>query len=191
MITHEADANLPTTHGTFRIHVFRNAQNGKEEIALVKQPFTKDCVTSEVFNSQRCDCDEQLQTALHQISKRGGILIYLRQEGRDIGLANKIKAYNLQDNGADTVDANLQLGLEEDSRNYRIAASILKYFHLTTISLLTNNPEKATQLKQYGIHIKETLPIQSIPNKSNRLYIETKQLKMGHTTDVKKKLMFL
>lgn len=188
-----ADARLPTSHGEFRIRVF-NEENGLDHVALtlgdmdgpdpVLVRVHSECLTGDAFSSLRCDCGPQLDAALQAISERGwGALIYLRQEGRGIGLHAKIQAYHLQDRGADTLDANLHLGLPGDARNYEIAAEILHSIGASTISLLSNNPDKVNQLRDYGINVQERISLIAGIGDSNRDYIKTKQERMGHQID--------
>ena len=139
------------------------------------------CVTGDVFGSQRCDCGEQLQMAMKMIAEAGkGVIVYMRQEGRGIGLHNKIKAYKLQDGGMDTVEANEALGFPADRRDYGIGMQILVDLGLSRLRLLTNNPEKRAGLEGYGLHVVERVPVQSTPNQHNVRYLETKRIKMGH-----------
>ena len=186
---HVAEAFLPTRFGNFRVHAF---VNGKEEhLALVRCMHAKHeevpvrihsrCLTGDTLTSKRCDCRDQLEAAMKYLEKEEcGILIYLDQEGRGIGLANKIRAYSLQDQGMDTVEANRKLGFRDDMRDFSIAAMILKYFGVTKISLLTNNPEKIAALEENGIHVVKRIPLVMKTNKYNEGYIKTKKEKMGH-----------
>jgi GTP cyclohydrolase II len=177
-------ANLPTKFGEFKIQSF--IEDDKEHLVIFKEPFSEtpivrvhsECLTGDALGSLKCDCGEQLQTALKMINEKGGIVIYLRQEGRGIGLFNKVNAYNLQDNGADTVEANHQLGFEADMRNFDIVNKILKHFNISKIKLLTNNPKKINEIKD--VEIVERIPIKIEPNKFNEFYLKTKKEKMGH-----------
>jgi 3,4-dihydroxy 2-butanone 4-phosphate synthase/GTP cyclohydrolase II len=188
-----ADALLPTKSGLFHLYVFRGKDN-KEHVALVMGKIKKDtpmlvrihseCLTGDIFGSLRCDCGPQLQASLKQIKKeKSGILLYLRQEGRGIGLVNKIKAYALQDLGFDTVDANKQLGFEADAREYDIAALMLAEFGVKKIKLLTNNPKKIKEITQCGIDVVKRISIQIKPNKVNKGYLLTKKNRLGHLLD--------
>ena len=188
-----ADARLPTSHGNFRIRVFHE-ETGLDHVALtlgdmegpdpVLVRVHSECLTGDAFGSLRCDCGPQLDSALRQISERGwGALIYLRQEGRGIGLHAKIQAYHLQDQGADTLDANLKLGLPGDARNYDIAAQILQSIGVTRISLLSNNPDKVEQLQKHGINVEERMPLLAGIGEDNREYLKTKLERMGHEID--------
>lgn len=186
-----AEANLPTKHGAFRMVGFENEVNGEHHVALVKGNITPDdevlvrvhseCLTGDAFGSLKCDCGEQLQAALDKIEGAGkGILLYMRQEGRGIGLINKIKAYGLQDQGLDTVEANIALGFEEDLRDYGIGAQILKDLGVRKIKLMTNNPLKISGLAGYGLEVTSREPIILNHNEKNEDYLRTKQHKMGH-----------
>jgi 3,4-dihydroxy 2-butanone 4-phosphate synthase/GTP cyclohydrolase II len=188
---------LPTDYGTFDLIPFRQKSNGLEHIALIKGTWTKDdpvlvrvhssCVTGDIFGSQRCDCGPQLHKAMEMIDKEGkGALVYMNQEGRGIGLFNKIKAYKLQEQGRDTVEANLDLGFEEDERDYGVGANILRELGLGKIKLLTNNPVKRKGLEGYGLEIVKNVPLEVTPNKYNKFYLETKKVKLGHTLELVK-----
>lgn len=182
---------LPTKYGHFELIPFQEKKNGLEHMALVKGHFnTNDiiltrihsaCATGDLFGSLKCDCGEQLIQAIKEIEKKGkGIIIYLQQEGRGIGLMNKMKAYKLQEGGMDTIEANLHLGFLADEREYATAAQILKSLHIKNVKLLTNNPEKITGLTQNGIQIVERIPLLIQPNPFNLKYLSTKKKQMGH-----------
>jgi 3,4-dihydroxy 2-butanone 4-phosphate synthase/GTP cyclohydrolase II len=183
--------NLPTEKGDFEFIPFRQTSNGIEHAALVKGTWTKDepvlvrlhssCFTGDIFGSMRCDCGPQLQKAMAMVEAEGkGVVIYLSQEGRGIGLLNKIKAYRLQDEGLDTVQANLKLGFGEDERDYGVGASIMRELGLGKVRLISNNPVKRAGLEGYGIKIVETIPLLIESNPHNKFYLETKANKMGH-----------
>ncbi|MDC1419111.1 GTP cyclohydrolase II [Euryarchaeota archaeon] len=189
-----ADAKLPTLNGHFRIRVFHEDITGFDHVALTLGDMSgpdpvlvrvhSECLTGDAFNSLRCDCGPQLNAAMDQIQKNGwGCLVYLRQEGRGIGLHAKIQAYNLQDKGVDTHDANLMLGHPVDARNYNIASIILSSIGIQKVCLLTNNPEKISQLEYYGIEVSESKPLVVGIGESNRDYMATKVGRMGHSID--------
>lgn len=175
-------------YGDFYMTAFRHHLDGSEHFILEKRPMGdiplirvhSECVTGDLFGSLKCDCGAQLHGSLERIAKEGGILIYLRQEGRGIGLANKLKAYALQEQGFDTVEANEQLGLPVDNRNYEVAFEILNHLGIQTIRLLTNNPEKVASLSRYGILIHERIGLESLPTEENLSYLKVKQQKLGH-----------
>jgi 3,4-dihydroxy 2-butanone 4-phosphate synthase/GTP cyclohydrolase II len=186
-----AEANLPTEFGTFKIKAFANKIDGLEHVALYLGDIKKDeptlvrvhseCMTGDVFGSQRCDCGEQLHKSLKLISENGsGVLVYMRQEGRGIGLINKIKAYSLQEKGLDTVEANTHLGFEPDPRDYGIGAQILRLLGINKMKLITNNPKKRVGLESYGLEVVELIPLEIKPNIYNLNYLNTKKNKMGH-----------
>jgi 3,4-dihydroxy 2-butanone 4-phosphate synthase/GTP cyclohydrolase II len=183
--------HLPTMYGDFDLIPFRQKLNGKEHIALIKGTWKQDepilvrvhssCMTGDIFGSMRCECGEQLHKAMQQIEKEGkGVIVYLNQEGRGIGLMAKIEAYKLQEEGYDTVDANVHLGFDPDERDYGIGAHILKELGVNKMRLMTNNPVKRVGLEAYGLEIVENVPIEIIPNKYNERYMLTKKLRMHH-----------
>ena len=185
------DAQLPTQYGEFRVIAYQSVLDGREHVALVKGDLSgkanvlvrmhSECMTGDVFGSKRCDCGEQLAAAMRRIQEEGqGAIVYLRQEGRGIGLANKLKAYRLQDEGFDTVEANEELGFKPDLRDYGIGAQILLDLDLHSIRLLTNNPRKIVGLDGYDIEVTEREPLQVQPGEHNERYLDTKRSKMGH-----------
>lgn len=191
LVNREVEVRMPTDFGVFNAMAYTNAVDEKEHVALVKgkidssQPVLvrvhSECLTGDVFHSHRCDCGPQLAAALKQIDEAGsGVLLYMRQEGRGIGLINKLKAYKLQEQGLDTVDANIQLGFAPDLRDYGIGAQILKDVGVRKMRILTNNPRKIKGLEGYGIEIVERVPLQMEENEDNTAYLHTKQLKLGH-----------
>ena len=191
LVEREVDVKLPTVHGDFQLIAFKQTTTGEEHLALVKGEWKPDepvlvrvhssCVTGDIFGSCRCDCGPQLHRAMELIEKEGrGVIVYMQQEGRGIGLLNKLKAYKLQEQGADTVEANLMLGFDMDSRDYGVGAQILHDLGVRKMRLLTNNPKKRTGLVGYGLEIVENLPIEIKANAHNRDYLLTKKRKMGH-----------
>ena len=186
-----AEVNLPTKYGDFRAYGFVNRLNGEHHIALVKGEIGdgkdilcrvhSECLTGDTFGSLRCDCGQQLASAMTRIEKEGrGIVLYMRQEGRGIGLINKLRAYELQEKGLDTLDANLALGFAGDEREYFIGAQILRELGVKTMRILTNNPDKVYQLEEFGMEIRERVPIQMEANPHDVFYLRTKQMRMGH-----------
>lgn len=185
-------ANLPTEFGLFKMSVYANNQNGKEHVALemgeakqsVLTRIHSQCLTGDTFHSLKCDCKEQLHHSFRMIAEEGsGLIIYLDQEGRDIGLTNKIKAYALQEQGMDTVEANIALGLPVDNRRYDMVADILDDLNIESIRLISNSSDKQAQLEKLGIEINGTVPIQTVPQEYNLEYLKTKKKKMGHHLD--------
>ena len=184
-------SNLPTDLGEFKVHAFTDEKKSKDHLAismgdlLTNEPVLcrihSQCITGESFFSMRCDCRYQLTESLTQIAERGrGVVFYLQQEGRGIGLSNKIRAYNLQDKGLDTVEANHQLGFKEDERDYENVSGMIKFLGIKKVDLMTNNPKKIEALKTMGIVVNQRVPLTSNPNRYNEKYINTKIKKLGH-----------
>ncbi|MFA5375815.1 MAG: bifunctional 3,4-dihydroxy-2-butanone-4-phosphate synthase/GTP cyclohydrolase II [Dehalococcoidia bacterium] len=195
LVTRVAEAKLPTKFGNFKIIAYKSTTDPDEHLAMVMGEVNTDkpvlvrvhsqCLTGDVFHSMRCDCGEQIEIAMKRIADEGcGVVLYMRQEGRGIGIHNKIKAYALQDKGMDTVEANISLGFKADQRDYGIGAQILADLGIRNMRLMTNNPKKMSGLESYGLKITEQLPITTKPNPINRRYLETKQQKLGHTLNL-------
>ena len=190
------EVDLPTTYGHFRLIPFRQTSNGLEHMALIKGHWEEgepilvrvhsSCATGDILGSRRCDCGEQLHRSMEMIEKEGkGVVIYMQQEGRGIGLMNKIAAYKLQEEGYDTVDANVHLGFKPDERDYGCGAQMLRHLGIHKMRLMTNNPTKRVGLEAYGLEIVENVPIEIMPNKYDKKYLETKRDRMGHTLHLK------
>ena len=190
------EVDMPTDYGHFRLIPFRQKSNGLEHMALIKGEWREDepilvrvhssCATGDILGSKRCDCGEQLHKAMQMIEKEGrGVIVYMQQEGRGIGLMNKIAAYKLQEEGLDTVDANVHLGFKADERDYGCGAQILRQLGVQKMRLMTNNPVKRVGLEGYGLEIVENVPIEITPNEYNLRYLQTKKERMGHTLHLK------
>lgn len=191
IVENGVEVDLPTQYGHFRLIPFRQKSNGLEHIALIKGKFEPDepilvrvhssCATGDIFGSMRCECGEQLHKAMQRIEQEGkGVIVYLNQEGRGIGLMEKMKAYKLQEDGLDTVDANLHLGHQADERDYGVGAQILRHIGVTKMRLMSNNPVKRVGLEAYGLEVVENVPIEVKPNPYNEFYMKTKKERMGH-----------
>jgi 3,4-dihydroxy 2-butanone 4-phosphate synthase/GTP cyclohydrolase II len=190
-VRRRVDVELPTDYGDFKLAAYEQIDTGEVHLALVKGEWKKDepvlvrvhssCVTGDIFGSCRCDCGTQLHDAMRMVDKAGsGVVLYMKQEGRGIGLLNKLKAYKLQEEGLDTVEANLKLGFDMDNRDYGIGAQILSDLGISKLRLITNNPKKRVGLMGYGLEIVENVPIETVPNKHNEKYLTTKRDKLGH-----------
>mgnify|MGYP003596343146 FL=1 len=195
LIEKQVDVKLPTAYGDFDLYAYKQVSTGQEHLALVKGTWNKNeavlvrvhssCLTGDIFGSCRCDCGPQLHSAMEMIEKAGkGVIVYMNQEGRGIGLLNKLKAYKLQEQGRDTVEANLELGFEGDERNYGVGAQILRDLGVSKMRLMTNNPKKRAGLIGYGLEISEVVQIEIKSNKHNKRYLITKRDKMGHTIKI-------
>jgi 3,4-dihydroxy 2-butanone 4-phosphate synthase/GTP cyclohydrolase II len=191
LVERGVEVNMPTKYGHFRLIPFLQKSTGQEHIALIKGEIRKDepvlvrvhssCTTGDIFGSLRCECGEQLHKAMRMIETEGvGVIVYLNQEGRGIGLMEKMKAYKLQESGLDTVEANLHLGYQADERDYGVGAQILSQTGVTRMRLLTNNPVKRVGLEAYGLTVEENIPIEITPNPHNEFYMKTKKERMGH-----------
>ncbi|MEZ5016665.1 MAG: bifunctional 3,4-dihydroxy-2-butanone-4-phosphate synthase/GTP cyclohydrolase II [Flavipsychrobacter sp.] len=191
LIEEEVRVNMPTKHGDFELIAFKQTTTGENHIALKKGDWEADepvlvrvhssCFTGDILHSLRCDCGEQLQSAMEMVEREGkGLVLYMNQEGRGIGLMNKLKAYKLQEQGKDTVEANLELGFKNDQRDYGVGAQILRHLNVSKIKLMTNNPRKRAGLLGYGLEIVENVPIEVKPNPHNEFYLQTKRDKLGH-----------
>lgn len=192
LISEEVDVSLPTDYGNFKLKAYKQLTNNQLHLVLYKGEWKEgdevlvrvhsSCMTGDIFGSCRCDCGPQLQSAMNQIETEGkGVIVYMNQEGRGIGLLNKLKAYKIQEEGKDTVEANIELGFNADDRDYGIGAQILRAMEVTKIKLLSNNPKKRAGLMGYGIEIIENIPLEIESNKHNKFYLETKRDKMGHS----------
>ncbi len=198
MVKRQAESNVPTDYGMFKMIAFSENENDwTPQVALVAENtdfskpvnvrFHSECLTGEVFHSKKCECGQQLDTAMKYMQEHGGVIVYLRQEGRNIGIINKLKAYALQENGLDTVQANIQLGLPADDRDFSVAIDILKELGATEINLLTNNPEKIKAVENSSIKLNRRVPLQIAANESSEGYLKTKKEYFGHLLDDDKK----
>jgi 3,4-dihydroxy 2-butanone 4-phosphate synthase / GTP cyclohydrolase II len=196
LIEREVEVKMPTVHGNFQLHAFKSTTDGQEHLALVKGEWNENeeilvrvhssCMTGDIFGSCRCDCGPQLHKAMEMIEEAGkGVIVYMNQEGRGIGLMNKLKAYKLQEEGLDTVEANIKLGFKMDQRDYGIGAQILRDLGVRKMKLMSNNPKKRTGLTAYGIEITENVSLEIKSNQHNELYLKTKRDKMGHSLRLK------
>lgn len=194
MIKIQAEANVPTEYGNFRMIAFsEESTNWMPHMAIIAENtdfsnpvnvrFHSECITGEVFHSQKCECGQQLDLAMKYMQENGGIIVYLRQEGRNIGIINKLKAYSLQEKGFDTVAANLELGLPVDDRNFDVAIEILNILEVKSVNLLTNNPEKVKFVEQSNITLNSRIPLQIAANDASRGYLQTKKDYFGHLLD--------
>lgn len=192
LISKEVEVDMPTEHGHFKLTAYQQTNTQETHLALVKGTWEKDepvlvrvhssCVTGDIFGSCRCDCGPQLHHAMEMVDREGkGVVLYMKQEGRGIGLLNKLRAYKLQEQGLDTVEANVQLGFDMDERDYGVGAQILRDLGITKIKLITNNPKKRVGLMGYGLEIVENIPIEIVPNPHNEVYLKTKRDKLGHS----------
>jgi len=191
LISKEIEIDLPTEYGDFKLHAYKQTSTGQDHLALSKGSWDKDepilvrvhssCLTGDIFGSCRCDCGEQLHKAMELIEEEGrGVIVYMNQEGRGIGLLNKLKAYKLQEEGLDTVEANVELGFKGDERDYGVGAQILRDLGVRKIKLMSNNPKKRSGLIGYGLEIVDTIPLKVVPNPHNSGYLHTKKVKLGH-----------
>jgi 3,4-dihydroxy 2-butanone 4-phosphate synthase/GTP cyclohydrolase II len=192
LIERQVGVDMPTEFGDFELIAYKQINTGEKHLALIKGQWDENepvmvrvhssCVTGDIFGSCRCDCGSQLQTAMKMVENEGkGVVLYMNQEGRGIGLINKLKAYKLQEEGLDTVEANIKLGFDMDQRDYGVGAQILHDLGIKKIKLLTNNPKKRVGLMGYGLEIVDNISIEVVPNRHNKKYLETKRDKMGHT----------
>ena len=191
LVEEVVNVKMPTKHGDFQLYAFRQVATGENHLALVKGTWTPDepvltrvhssCFTGDILHSLRCDCGDQLAAAMEMVEREGkGVILYMNQEGRGIGLFNKLKAYKLQEEGKDTVEANLALGFKNDQRDYGVGAQILRHLGISKLRLMTNNPRKRAGLSGYGLEIVENIAIEIKPNKHNEFYLQTKRDKLGH-----------